>query len=152
MKYKYELSVDEFFDAENGLLAANFDELESYQKDFPLDPDREKYRMIQSLGIIKNIALFDNDEMVGYCIFIVIPHLHNKKAIVADVDVLYLKPEYRKGGVGLDFVREIERYAASFNVDVLIHRVKQNTPALKFILEKTGYSELETLLSKKLRR
>ena len=133
------------------LIEANYEEL-CVTKDFPLIPDYEVYERVAKSGNITCIVCMDDDEVVGYAIFLIQPHLHYKTCLTAFEDIYYLKPEYRKGRTGIKMFKFAEEeFFTSFIISGIavccrlstIHGLK-HLPQNLFNLSCFGYSS-ETL-------
>lgn len=53
----------------------HYEEL-SVTKEFPLDPDWDAYKSLLDINRLKFITCKDNEELIGYIIFFIAPHLH----------------------------------------------------------------------------
>lgn len=64
-----------------------------------LDPDRDLYTALNAQGMIRLYNMYTEDnELVGFAIYIINPSLHCKGEFDATSDVIYIKPEYRNTG------------------------------------------------------
>ena len=108
----------------------------------PLNPDWDRYKVMDSSGMLALMTARDGAKMVGYSIFIVYPLLHYKKNIAATNDVVYLHPDYRNGFCGVRFLKFCHEHLKSMGVDKILWHVKPVndwTP----ILERMGYKTEE---------
>lgn len=87
---------------------AHWAEIEKDADTIPLDMDYERYELLERLGIIHLVTARIDGRMVGYHLFCVSPHLHHKSSLTAVSDIFYLKPSYRKGFNGINFLRFAE--------------------------------------------
>lgn len=71
----------------------------------PLDMDYAKYEMMEQLGMLHVVTAREDGALVGYINFVVCPHLHHMSTVTATQDFMYLKPSYRKGFNGINFLR-----------------------------------------------
>ena len=121
-------TVEECFDDVEKLFQDHYEEL-SVTKQYKLNPDYEVY--IQNSGRIKVILCKDDDDIVGYIVFFIAPHLHYKDCLMAIEDIYYLKPEYRKGTVGIKMFKYAEKYGYkdySRQVGVIAQQVQEVLP------------------------
>ncbi len=146
-----EVSVKTIQDFNKGLLEKHWEELASNKELIKLNPDWDKYYTFEKLGVIKSLAVFVEDKMVGYSCVILQPHLHYSDDLYAFVDVVYVDPEYRMSGVGLKLLNAIENQAKEAGASIIIHHVKTNHMTLGNILETLGYKQFEINYSKKLK-
>src|ERR1019366_8284894 len=82
------------------MLAAHHEEIGKF-KQFPLEPDLERYRRLEDEGRLITLLAYAGDECVGYSCSIVQSNLHRKALVFGQNDVLYVTPEHRKGRIGL---------------------------------------------------
>jgi len=74
------------------------------------DMDEERYKNMQSSGVLHIITVRADGKLVGYCICFVVPHMHYKSAgEMALADMYYILPAYRVGGAGVKMFKEVER-------------------------------------------
>lgn len=91
------------------LIEAHWRELAVNRDVIPLDPDWEQYARIAKAGMMHFVSVRADGVMVGYHCSFVMPHIHYKGTLHAFVDVFYIKPEYRRGSVGVRLFRVVER-------------------------------------------
>ena len=72
----------------------------------------------------KLFCYYDETEMVGYAIFIVADSVHSMGLMQATCTVMYVKPEYRKGGAGARFIYNCQKDLLEMGADVMIMAVK----------------------------
>ena len=112
-----------FLQALEVMFPAHYDEL-CVTKEFPLDPDYDAYRKIADSGNLVCVVCMDDNEVVGYIVFIVQPHLHYKSCLTAFEDIYYVKPEYRKGRIGIRLFQYAEKVLKSAGVNRIIMHTK----------------------------
>jgi len=128
------------------LLPAHYEEL-CVTKDFPLAPDYDAYERLAEAGQIVCIVCMDGDELIGYIIFIVQPHLHYKTCLTAFEDIYYLKPEYRKGRTGIRMFKYAEEVLKSVGVNRIIMHTKVHLDNSR-LFEYLGYKNSDKLFTK----
>lgn len=107
-------------------------------------PDYEKYIDLERLGMLTLLVARDKGNIVGYCIDITNTHMHHKHDIYAVNDVFYVKTEYRKSDVPLEFLQCVQQYhrdngcTAHLLTMMEIHRYDKLAKA-------AGYSQIETV-------
>lgn len=103
VKFKKEKFAD-ILDELKPVFPEHWKEIANDQDSIPLDPDYETYLQLEEAGnFVVVTARLDNDEIVGYILTFVRPHLHYKTTLFGCVDIYYVKQEFRNGGVGLKF-------------------------------------------------
>tara|TARA_R110002012_G_scaffold221211_1_gene392771 strand:+ start:227 stop:700 length:474 start_codon:yes stop_codon:yes gene_type:complete len=131
----------------SGVLEEHYPELDWTEGKLPCSVDFDKYQLIYKNGNMVFLTARYNEELIGYCSVYADYHLHNKDKVYGIVDFFYLKKDYRKGSVGLRFVKFIETKMKEFNIDVFCiqSRAKRDTGKL---LTRLGYTEVETVYGK----
>lgn len=76
------------------LLIQHYLELTPFD-DIELSPDLDTYIQLSKMGIFVVYTARDGDKLVGYNAFFVKPHIHYRKEILAQNDVIFLGKEYR---------------------------------------------------------
>jgi GNAT superfamily N-acetyltransferase len=136
----------EFIEALKGVLPEHYDEL-CVTKDFPLMPDYEAYGRLHVAGMLRCITVRDDNELIGYAIFIVHPHLHYRSCITAFEDIYFLKKEHRKGRVGIRLFQFAEDVLKKEGVHRIIMHTKihmDNTHLFEYL----GYKLTDKLFTK----
>jgi len=117
------------------LSVAHYDEIETL-KEFPLDLDFDAYENLWKLGRLVFVTAKDNNELVGYILFFVAPHLHSKNCITAHEDIYFLKPEYRKGRNGIKMFQFAQEHLKQKGVDLILYSTKfefDNSSLFKYL-------------------
>jgi len=114
----------------------------------PLNPQLETYLACDKNGCLYIFTARNKGILVGYQVFIVSEQLHSRDQIQAVQDVLYLKPEYRKGLTGYKFMKWCINELKNEGVDV-VHQVISARNDFGKILERMGF-QLEDLTYAKL--
>ena len=87
--------------------------------------------------------------MVGYAAYVISPSLHYSDQIIADADVFWLDPDYRKGMAGMRLFKQAEKVLKSYGVTVVLNKVKIHFDVGK-VFERMGYKPIERVYSKSL--
>lgn len=153
------------FEPLNNLLADGLEEMlfDHWQEvaldhdTIPLAPDWEKYREIEKLGLFRVVAMREFDELVGYNAFFVNKPLHYRHTLHAVNDVIWLKPEKRKGMSGVRLIKESEKLLQDMGVAKIIYHIKvhvllgaRQSGNLGNLLIHLGYRHIEECHSKTL--
>lgn len=145
---KYELAEWQTFREEvKPLLPLHWQEIALDKESVPLDPDWDEYDRLAEMGRLHLLTVRDDDKLVGYYVGIVKPHLHYKSTLMAFNDVMYIKPEYRQGMVGVRIFKEIERTLKDRGVQKMFMNTKEHHN-FGVILERLGWHKAETNYSK----
>jgi hypothetical protein len=90
--------ADFWRDAKDELIPKHYAELALNQGKIPLSPDIEKYEAAERMGMTHIVTVRSAGKLVGYFIAAIVGHLHYKDAgLMAQTDIYYLSPEFRKG-------------------------------------------------------
>lgn len=78
---------------------------------FARDLDHDAYRNLEGLQRLHVVAARDDEKLVGYAVWFVMPHhLHYQSSgSVALADMYYIMKPYRRGGIGVRVFLESER-------------------------------------------
>lgn len=131
------------------VLPGHYDEL-CVTKEFPFDPDWDAYDRMAAAGYLRTITVRNDSELIGYIAFFIQPHLHYKSCKVAYEDVYYLKPEYRKGRIGIKMFQYAESALKKIGVNRIIVHTKIHLDNSR-LLEYLGYSWTDKVFSKVLK-
>lgn len=101
------------------------------------------YRTLEANGALITFGAFEGEELVGYSVAILGPHLHYGFTY-AHHDMLYLDPAYRKGGLGLQLIQATEAEAKARGARCATWHAKPGS-ALQKILDRLGYASEETV-------
>jgi L-amino acid N-acyltransferase YncA len=123
MRLAQELFVDVYAEA-IPLLIAHYEEIAWNKDKIQLDPDLERYKMLERQGKLK-IYTLRNDEgrLVGYAAWLVLAHLHYKSTLCAANDVIYVAPAAR-GIAGTRLLKFSEAELRKLGVQVLGLHIK----------------------------
>lgn len=116
------------------LLQEHWLEVAKHKDIMVLDPDWEKYRMLQDAGTLFALVLYLGDQPVGYSANIIDTHLHYSGLTAASNDVLYVHPDHR-GTQALRLMNETKRVARERGAKAMLWHAKPNT-SLDSILRK----------------
>lgn len=133
------------------LLVRHKDEIAHYP-DIALNVWKEKYEEAEASGLLRVFTARSVPEfqLIGYEIAWCGPNLHYRDSLQARQDVLYLAPEWRRGGLGQRLVRYADQRLKDFGAQVNYHHVKIAHPALGKLLERDGYEAVEIIYAKRL--
>lgn len=116
-------------------------------KDFPLAPDYDAYKRLADAGMLRCITVRADEEVIGYAIFIVQPHLHYMTCKTAFEDIYYIRPDFRKGRVGIRLFKYAEEVLKRIGVNRIIMHTKIHMDNSK-LFEYLGYKWTDKLFTK----
>lgn len=114
----------------------------------PLDPDFAVYEQLDLAGRLRIYTVVQGGKLAGYQIFIVTEHPHSRDWISATQDVLYLKPEFRKGFTGYKFIKWCTKQLQEEGINV-VHQVVPYKMNMGRLFWRLGY-ELEDVCYSKI--
>lgn len=115
----------------------------------PLNPNISMYRKLDAAGALKCItARNPTGHLVGYYFMVRKRNLHYQVVTASD-DIYYLHPDWRHGWNGVKLFLEAERVMRELNVVINYVHEKITNP-VKPILDRLGYSAIETIYQKAL--
>lgn len=132
------------------LIQSHWQEIALHQDKIRLNPDWEAYADLEERGIFKLFTARDAGTLIGYFGAFCRPHIHYRDHVFAYNDVLFLKTEYRSGGVGAGLLRFAEACLRDDGVSVMIVNTKCHKPFDSLLLH-LGYDHVENIYAKPLR-
>jgi GNAT superfamily N-acetyltransferase len=138
------LNPDECKDQIAALVADNWSETGF---DWDLKPNWMVYGKLYEMGYLISLAAFDQDEIVGYSVATVSPHLFNGDVKVCTSSALFVKPSHRNRLVSGRLIVETEREAKRRGSVRVIWQTRANTP-LAELLRKRGYQDADVAMMK----
>jgi GNAT superfamily N-acetyltransferase len=120
-----EFAVEPFrptFEEARPLLELHWQEIAKNKALMILNPDVEKYERIAEALLL--VAARCGGKLVGYFLWILVTHPHYKHVSVAEEDLHFLLPEYRRGLAGYLMVKAACEAAIARGAQLLIMREK----------------------------
>lgn len=117
------IKVSEYFESVRDLAALHWRETESDFSVAPPELNLTMYRQVEDAGVLIALAAFDDGNMVGYVSGFVSRHPHYEMT-VAQHDLLFVAPDFRKGRLGLNLMREFEREAREAGARAVFYHAK----------------------------
>jgi GNAT superfamily N-acetyltransferase len=147
-----ELATQKLRDEAQSLLVAHWQEIALDQDTVPLDDRWDIYELLENQGALNIMTARTKDagRLVGYVVHIITVNPHYRSLLVADNDIFWLDPAYRKGMAGVRLLRaaEAECKARGCNKIVLKEKVHRS---LGRLMEFMGYTLIERVHAKALR-
>ena len=131
------------------LLRRHWEAIANDKEAVPLDVDEEKYRALDSAGLLVIITARVDGRLVGYIAAILSPHLHYRSTLFATFDVFWMEPEFRSGlnGVGL-FMRMLLQLKAAGVVKVVGQSKVGSGRDVSAIYRALGFEQAEILYTR----
>lgn len=105
------------------------------------EPDIEAYLRMENQGIAELWTARHDGKLVGYAMYLVVPHFQYKGKVWAMQDVLYVLPQYR-GRTSIRMIVLADEVHKSQGVDVSYRHVSKWVDYSR-TLERLGYTEAE---------
>lgn len=150
MQYKRESLAEVRAAGVERLLERHWAEIAHF-KDIPLSVDWAAYEAAEASGALRLFTARVDRQLVGYACYLVRAAPHYLSSVQAVQDVLFLAPEYRKGGLGAELVLYSERELAGEGVQAIYQYSKVAHP-MDALLTRLGYERIETTWAKRLDR
>lgn len=142
IKFQVERFRDVFTEA-IPLLHAHYDEIATNKESKPLDPDLDRYHMLEDNGMLRIYTARDDGKLVGYFVSMVMPHLHYSSTIYAMNDILYVDPAYRGTTLAYRmFKGAIKDLKENSNTTVMMIHMKVKHQ-FRGLLTKLGFEQTE---------
>jgi GNAT superfamily N-acetyltransferase len=116
-------------------------------KEFPLMPDYDAYKRLADAGMLRCITCRADDELIGYILFYIHPHMHYMTCNVAYEDLYFIRKDYRKGRVGIKLFKYAEEVLKGIGVNRIIMHTKIHLDNSR-LFEYLGYTNTDKLYSK----
>jgi GNAT superfamily N-acetyltransferase len=130
------------------LFEEHYHEIAMYQDKIELDVDYDRYKLFEDLeSLFTVIARDDNDNIIGYSVYIINTHLHYKSTLVAVNDIIFLDPAYRKGGLGKQMVDFCDAELKKRGVHLITLHMK-TFAAFEELAVASGYDKAEYIYTK----
>ena len=83
------------------------------------DVNFDLYLLLDKNNLLHNVAVMDNNILVGYASFTISPSMHHKTSTWATDNFYYLKPKYRNGKNSLKLFQFCEESLINRNIDYM---------------------------------
>lgn len=129
------------------LLPDHYKEIATDQDVIPLDMDDATYRQMAADDELHIVTVRCDGKLIGYHCTLVKTHLHYQSTLCGFTDVYYLKPEYRRGQVGIGMFQYAEKTLRERGVVKLFTGTKTHFDVSP-LFERMGWVRTETLFTK----
>jgi GNAT superfamily N-acetyltransferase len=144
-----EETLSQCLDEARPLLVDHWENIALNKDTIPLNPLWNIYEKLEETGNLKIITARQDEKLVGYAAYVISPSLHYSSQIIADADVFWLDPNYRKGMAGMRLFKHAEKVLKSYGVTRILNKVKIHFDVGK-VFERMGYDPIERVYSKSL--
>lgn len=120
------------------------------QHDLDVMPDWDGYLKAESEDKLFILTARVDGALVGYNVMLLLHHPHYRDARVAQNDVIYVVPEYRRGRVGLGLIKYFEAAMRGCGFDKIYYHAKLANDFGR-LLERMDYLPVETVYAKSLK-
>ena len=141
--------IDEVRAGLEPMFRLHWEEIALHKDVAPLSPNWEYYYAAERSGRLITIIADDCAKIVGYNVYFLRDMIHNYPRVVAENDVLYISPEYRRGSLAARMLSFGENEAKRRGACIVTMHVKKEHDFSSMLI-RSGYDENEILLSKEL--
>jgi GNAT superfamily N-acetyltransferase len=147
---------DTAFEEAQELLEQHWEEIALNKDKIKLAIDKDRYKHLYDSGILHIVTVRDANEqkwsydpgkLIGYHVSMIVPHLHYKNDLHGMTDIFFIHPDYRKGRIGIEMFKFVEKSLKERGVVKLMTAVKLHKD-IGAIFERLGWTEIERLYSK----
>lgn len=146
IKYSVEKIADIITDVKP-LLEAHYKEIAWKQDRIKLNPNYRQYEALEQLGMLHISTVRIDGALVGYCITLLVKHMHYQDCLYALNDILYIAKLYRRGSLGSRLIKFTEEKLKELGALVVTYHVKTSHD-FRPLLERNGYELAEWNLMK----
>lgn len=129
------------------LVQQHYEELVRRKDVMRLDPDLTRYELLERNGVLFTLAAVVDEQLVGYSVNLVQPHLHYRELTVCYNDVLFLAASQRRTGIGAQLLTATEQTAKAKGAKLMLWHVKPET-AMERVLARRDYSVQDVVFGK----
>jgi GNAT superfamily N-acetyltransferase len=149
MKYRTE-TLAEVIEEITPLLLDHWQEIALNKNTIKLDPHWEVYENLAKMGHLNiTTARTDKGELVGYVVYLLQPLLHYKSELSAVGDVFWLRPDHRKGSLGMRLLKVAEEKMRALGCTYIVNKTKLHKDVGR-LFERMGYTAIERVYAKEL--
>ena len=142
---------DTAFEEAQELLQEHWEEIAINKDKIKLAIDKERYKDLADRGVLHIVTVrdaniqksaWDPGRLVGYHVGLIVPHLHYKNDLHGMTDIFFVHPDYRKGRIGIELFKFVEKAMKERGVVKLMTAVKMHKD-IGLIFERLGWTEAE---------
>ena len=133
----------------------HWDEVGTFNSVLRLDPDHDRYRMLERDGRLHILSARTDQFLIGYLFMLVVPHPRDKAVRVARDDLFYVDPNYRRFHLGPAMIESAISHAEGrADIIMLSTKARRTMGRGRYggeYLRRYGFEPLETVWGKVLR-
>lgn len=126
------------------LMELHWEEIAKSKHLLKINPDLDKYKIANIEGMLITVSARFEGKLVGYLVWLLVPHPHYKHVTIAEDDLHFLLPEYRQGLAGYKFLKAAIGFAQEAGAKIVVMREKigHQHPAL---MERLGFKPTDVI-------
>lgn len=131
------------------LLPLHWDQIARDKDIIALAPDWDAYFALEAAGGFQCVVARCAGKMIGYHVSFIRPHLHYRHSLQAITDIYFVLPEFRRGRVGVQLFKEVEKAWRARGVQKAFTGCKI-APGLDYqaLFERLGWKWIEKTFAK----
>lgn len=147
IKYTVEGMSDALVEEIKGLLQLHWEEVAMYKDKIVFKPDYDAYFAMDKIDALQIVTVRDDGVIVGYYISFIFTHPHYKDNKMAQNDILFIHPDYRRGTVAYRMFKFAEKELKKIGCSVNMIHMKVKFP-FERLCQKLGMDKHEIIYSK----
>ena len=124
----------------------HYEELVGDKATVKFDPHLDRYTQLEALSMLVSLGAYLDDQLVGYSVNILGPHMDSQHTMCAHNTMLFLAKAHRKGTLGVKLIRATSTACKVRGAQYMLWRAKPET-TLHALLPRLGFEVLETVFS-----
>lgn len=145
--YAQEIYKDFILDI-GSVLRDHYEEVAMYQDKIDLNIDEAVYQVLEDTNKLRIYTWREDDDIIGYNVFVIHQHSHYKDHMFAANDIIYIKPEFRHTKGTPDFMNWCEDHLVDEGISVITYHMKENKPFHTLMKDMLGYDHAEHIYTK----
>lgn len=113
----------------------------------PLSPDYQRYLKLDSMDMLCCSTAREDGKLIGYCINMVMPHMHYSETIWSINDLLFLTKSKRGSFIGAELLKSAMDDMRKRNVKIF-HMHAKIQHDIKPLMKRLDFTAIETIYEK----
>jgi GNAT superfamily N-acetyltransferase len=105
ISFEWEKGYDRFYAEAEPLIRAHWNEVGTHRDILQLNPRHDAYRFLEKSGNLEMLVARCDGAIIGYFFLIFTQHPRDISKILAQDDIVYAKPEYRRQLLGFTLTK-----------------------------------------------
>ena len=144
------ITAGELREHADALIKAHYTEIARKKHLMVLDPDWEKYELLESVGKLFGLAAYAEDRLVGYSLNFIDNHPHYRGLVYAQNDVVFVDPDYRGASVFALLNSSAERMAKGLGAKLFLLHAKEGSDLERILRKRPEYAVQDIIFAKEL--